>query len=60
MSKKLIFALVLMAVMVIVLILNTRGTAIVSLGFKQSLETMRAAVYFGFIAIGVVIGLLLK
>jgi len=58
-SKRLLYALLLMAAMVIVLILNARGNATIDFRFFD-LNASRAVVYFGFLSVGVAIGLLLK
>ena len=59
MSRKLLGALVLIAVVVIVLLLNVSGG--VKLDFALfKLEPSRAIAFFAFTAVGVVIGLLLK
>ncbi len=59
MSRRLLSALLLIAVTVIVLLLNTGGHVAVSLKFFD-LSGARAVVFFLFTAIGVAIGLLLK
>ena len=54
------WALLLMGLAVIVLLVNARGARIeVDLLFTQ-LKAARSMIYLGFLAIGVVIGILLK
>ncbi len=60
MSKKLLWALLLIALTIIILILNQGGGAAVSLGGRLQVEGSRSAVYFAFTALGVVIGVLIK
>ncbi len=59
MSKKLIWALLLIGLTVVVLIFNTDKKASVDL-INYSITYSRAVIYLGFTAVGVVIGLLLK
>ncbi len=59
MNRKLLFALLLLGLTVIVLLLNVGGDVRLSLGFNEW-KLARALVYFGFTAVGVLIGLLLK
>ena len=63
MSRKLIAALILIGLSVLVLILNhggpLSGKVTIELGFTE-VSAIRSIVYFGFIAVGVAIGVLLK
>ncbi len=58
MSKKMIWALVMLALVVVVVVLN-RGNTDVYMLF-DTISGMKSLVYLGFTAWGVVIGLLLK
>ena len=62
MSRRLLWALLLIAISVIILIANTSGRATVGLipGLSLDLSGIRAIIYFCFISLGVVIGILLK
>ncbi len=60
MSKNLIIAMILIALTVVVLLLNARGTATVELGVMDGIKASAAMIYLGFTAIGVVIGVLLR
>lgn len=59
MSKKLIYALLMIALVVIVLILNTGRSMNLNIGFGE-FKIVQALMLFMFTAIGVVIGVLLK
>jgi len=59
MSKKLLYALLIIAASVIVLLLNTGSRVAVSLHFAE-LSAMKSLVFLVFIVIGVVVGVLLK
>jgi len=59
MTKKLLWALVLIGLTVIVLLMNGRGSASVNL-LVADVSAARSLVYLGFTAIGVAIGVLLK
>ncbi len=59
MSKRLIWALVLIGLTVVVLLFNTDGKVSVEL-VNYTIRYSRAVVYLGFTVVGVVIGLLLK
>ena len=59
MSKRLLYALLMIAVSVIVLLLNTGSSVSVSLRFAQ-ISAMKSLVFLVFLVTGVVIGLLLK
>jgi len=58
MSKKMIWALVLIAAVVVIAILN-RGNMSINVVFTE-VKAMRSLVLLGFSAVGIVIGLLLK
>jgi hypothetical protein len=58
MSKKVLFALVIMAVSVLVLIFN-RGTVQIDL-LLGTVRALKSIAFLAFIAVGVVIGILLK
>lgn len=61
MSKRMLWALVLIGLTVLVLILNTGGRPIeVNLGFGFALSQIRAIIYLAFVAVGVVIGVLVR
>lgn len=59
MSKRLLYALLMIAVSVIILLLNTGSSVSVSLRFAQ-ISAMKSLVFLIFLVTGVVIGLLLK
>ncbi len=59
MSKKLIWALLLIGVTVVLLIVNTNGNASVDVVFNTVTQP-RSVIYLAFTAVGVIIGLLLK
>lgn len=59
MSKRLLWALLLMAIVVIILILNSSGYATINLGLFK-IHPLRAVAFFSFTTIGIVIGILLK
>ena len=59
MTKKLLWALVLIGLTVIVLLMNGRGSASVNL-LVADVSAARSLVYLGFTAIGVASGVLLK
>lgn len=59
MSKRLLWALLLIAVTVILLILNTKGNVSLNL-IVGSLEMTKAIAFLLFTSTGVVIGILLK
>ena len=58
MSKRLVWALTLIGVLVLVLVMQ-RGSVTLDLGFTD-VKAIKAIVCFGFAALGVVIGTLLK
>jgi uncharacterized integral membrane protein len=58
MNKKILYALLLITVMVIILIVN-RGDVKVDL-VVMSISALKSIVFLSFIAVGVVIGVLLK
>jgi len=60
MSKKLLWALLLIALSVILLILNAGGDVSIALLPKVKVDTLRSVAFLIFIADGVAIGLLLK
>ena len=59
MTKKLLIALILIGLSVIVLVMNGRGSVDVNL-IVASVSGFKPLVFFGFTAIGVIIGVLLK
>jgi hypothetical protein len=60
MSKRLVWALVLLAVAVVVIVFN-RGSTSVDLPLtSHSLDGLKAVVFLAFLGIGVAVGLLLK
>ena len=59
MTKKVLWALILMFVVVVILIMNTRGSSSINLVLGE-VEAMRSIIYLCFVGIGVVIGVLLK
>lgn len=60
MSKNLLISLILIALTVVVLLLNARGTATVEFGVLDGIKASAAMIYLGFTAVGVVIGVLLR
>ena len=58
MSKRLLWALILIGVLVLVLVMQ-RGSVSVELGFA-AFKAIKAIIFFAFAALGVVIGTLLK
>ena len=60
MKRRLLWALLLIAGVVIVLILNTGGHASLSFGFLGNLNSPRPVLYGLLTAVGVAIGLLIK
>lgn len=60
MTKKHIWALVLIGLCAIVLILNTRGSKVSVNLIVDTFSAVRSLVFLAFIAIGVVIGVLFK
>ena len=59
MNRKVIYGLVVLGLAVLVMLLNRGGAATVDLGFTE-LRAARAIIYFGFTAVGVIVGLLIK
>ena len=59
MTKKVLWALILMFVVVVVLIMNTRERSDINL-IVHTTEAMSSIIYLCFVGIGVVIGVLLK
>ncbi|MFC1498097.1 hypothetical protein ACFLS1_06475 [Verrucomicrobiota bacterium] len=59
MNKRLLYALILIALSVIILIFNTRGRVDINL-ILGTIEPIRAIAFLIFIGIGVLIGVLLK
>lgn len=61
MSRRLVFALVLIALIVLVLLANTGGRSVsVNFGFYEIKRVSQSVAFFSFTLVGVVIGLLLK
>ena len=60
MSKRLLWALLLIAVSVIILIMNTGASVSIVLLPNIAITTIKALAFLIFIAVGVVIGILLK
>jgi len=60
MSKRLLWALLLIAVSVIILIMNTGDQVSIVLLPKVAITTIKSLAFLLFIAVGVVIGVLLK
>lgn len=60
MSKRLLWALLLIAFLIIVLLLNGNGHVKVTVLPKVSIATVRSVAFFIFAGVGVAIGLLLK
>lgn len=60
MSKRLLWALLLIAVSVIILILNSRGSVDITILPKVTVDAVRSIAFLFFISVGVTIGLLLK
>lgn len=60
MSKKLMTALLLIALTVIVLLLNARDSMTLNLGIAGAHQASAAMIYLGFAGVGVVVGLLLR
>ena len=59
MTKKVLWALILMFVVVVILIMNTRGSSSINL-IVGEIKAMSSIIYLCFVGIGVVIGVLLK
>ena len=59
MTKKVLWALILMFVVVVILIMNTRGSSSINL-IVVEIKAMSSIIYLCFVGIGVVIGVLLK
>lgn len=59
MSKRLLYALILIALSVVVLILN-RGSVDVQIPFATIPNALKSIVFLVFLGVGVVIGVLLK
>ena len=60
MSKRLLWALLLIAVSVIILIMNTGASVSIVLLPNIAITTIKALAFLIYIAVGVVIGILLK
>ena len=60
MSKHVLYALLLIAVCVIILIMNTHGSVEITLLPKVALSMVKSIAFLVFIALGVTIGVLLK
>ena len=60
MSKKLLWALLLIAVCVIIMILNTRGSVPITILPKVEITAIKAIAFFIWTALGVAIGVLLR
>ena len=59
MSRKLLWALLLIALSIIVLIFNTGSSVSVSLRFLD-IHAGKSLIFFVFMAVGIIIGILLK
>ncbi len=59
MTKKVLWALILIFIVVVVLIMNTRGSSSINL-IVGEIKAMSSIVYLCFVGIGVVIGVLIK
>ena len=59
MNKKMLYALLLLAVAMLVLIFNARSTETINLVFDK-VNAIKSLIYLSFMGVGVVIGLLLK
>lgn len=59
MNKRVLYALLLIALCVIVLIVNAGGRASISLHFAE-LHATKSLIFLAFLGIGVTIGILLK
>ena len=59
MNKKVLYALLILALTVIVLLLNTGSKVSISLRFAE-ISAMKALVFLFFTTIGVIVGVLLK
>ena len=60
MTKRLLWALLLIAFSVIILILNAGGQVSITLLPKVDIHTIKSVAFLIFLSIGVIIGLLLK
>ncbi len=60
MSKRLLWALLLIAVSVIILILNSRGSVDITILPKVAITMVKSIAFLIFVSIGVTIGILLK
>ncbi len=61
MSKQLVFALVLIALVVVLLLINTGGRSLsVNFGLFEIKRISQSVAFFSFTLVGVIIGLLLK
>jgi hypothetical protein len=60
MSKRLLWALLLIAVSVIILILNSRGSVDITILPKVDITMVKSIAFLIFVSIGVTIGILLK
>lgn len=59
MTKKVLWALILIFVVVIILIMNTRGSSSINL-IVGEIKATSSIIYLCFVGVGVVIGILLK
>ena len=59
MGKQLLLALILIALTVIVLLLNTGGTITLDIGFS-AIRASPAMIFLGFNMIGVIVGILIR
>ncbi|MCK5528411.1 MAG: hypothetical protein KAI74_01900 [Kiritimatiellae bacterium] len=59
MTKKVLWALILIFVVVIILLMNTRGSSEINL-IVGEIKAMSSIIYLCFVGIGVAIGVLLK
>lgn len=59
MTKRLLYGLILIALMILVLLMNTKGTIDLNIGFDIK-DVPKAVMLFIFTGLGVVIGILIK
>lgn len=61
MNKRITYALLLVAVSVVVLIANTRGSSEVTVDLLfTELRALKSIIFFGFMGVGLIIGVLIK
>lgn len=59
MTKKVLWALILIFIVAVILIMNTRGSSSINL-IVGEIKAMSSIVYLCFVGIGVIIGVLIK